>query len=357
MVELPSSLLKNFASVVNEKPVDKKPATKVFGTVVQNGNDFVVRLDGAEGEIPVGKSVAVRDGDRVLVQIRDHKAYISDNFTAPPDGRVRNMYFKHTEQGLIIGRIDEETGDPSGNYVLITNEDYQIRNEAGAILAKFGDDYVHLGFNSDGSVIYLCNTEGRIFYANDALVMSGEKATGIRSAMESGAYSQVAVASNSSQKAATIEVNSGDGHWSIFSVTPTGVNLAAEAFSFNGGAVVTANATFVEGYVQIAGRIKAGEGRRYYASLSNAIPSGYRLVGVRGVDTTHNQTLRLTAFGAYPDAKEVFAKLFNTSNNDYPKTGTDRSVVTIYWFAIRSAGKQGVNVEPIDLPDNYDPDD
>ena len=83
-MDLPKSIVKEFAKqAVEKKPTIDKP-TQLVGTVqVEDGQTFVY-LDGSNGsKTPVSETVAYQSGDRVLVSIQNRKATIIGNYTGP----------------------------------------------------------------------------------------------------------------------------------------------------------------------------------------------------------------------------------------------------------------------------------
>lgn len=83
-MDLPKSIIKEFAKqAVEKKPTVDKP-TQLVGTVqVENGQTFVY-LDGSNGsKTPVSETVVYQSGDRVLVSIQNRKATIIGNYTGP----------------------------------------------------------------------------------------------------------------------------------------------------------------------------------------------------------------------------------------------------------------------------------
>lgn len=83
-MDLPKSIVKEFAKqAVEKKPTVDKP-TQLVGTVqVEDGQTFVY-LDGSnESKTPVSETVVYQSGDRVLVSIQNRKATIIGNYTGP----------------------------------------------------------------------------------------------------------------------------------------------------------------------------------------------------------------------------------------------------------------------------------
>ena len=77
-------LISKFVRATNDKTKDKSGST-LYGTAKVDGSATSVQLDGSDGSplVPVTTSTNVRDGDRVIVTIKDHKASIVGNMTSP----------------------------------------------------------------------------------------------------------------------------------------------------------------------------------------------------------------------------------------------------------------------------------
>lgn len=86
-MDLPRSLLKDFAEITNDSSQKKETSKYVRGTVTSSGETKYVKIDGSSTLTPISEVVDVQDGDRVLVSIENHKATILGNFTFPPSAR------------------------------------------------------------------------------------------------------------------------------------------------------------------------------------------------------------------------------------------------------------------------------
>lgn len=64
-----------------DEPIDKE--SSAYGTVVKYNNAMYVRLDGSDLLTPVSTTVALADGDRVIVTIKQHSATVTGNTTTP----------------------------------------------------------------------------------------------------------------------------------------------------------------------------------------------------------------------------------------------------------------------------------
>lgn len=81
-MELPKSLIRDFAASTNDQQKIKKDTT-CYGTVrIQNGGNFV-QIDGADSLTPAIYTVGVKNGDRVLIMLKGRKALVIGNITSP----------------------------------------------------------------------------------------------------------------------------------------------------------------------------------------------------------------------------------------------------------------------------------
>ena len=75
-------LLSQFAKITNDKNTKKKE-TSTYGTIVKYNNAHYVKLDGSDLLTPYTSTVAVNDGDRVLVTIKNHSATVTGSTSNP----------------------------------------------------------------------------------------------------------------------------------------------------------------------------------------------------------------------------------------------------------------------------------
>ena len=83
MAELSRHLMKEFATLTAG---DKKPeaSNTVRGTVVVDGENKYVAIDGSSVNTPISEIIDARQGDRVLVNIENHVATVVGNISKPP---------------------------------------------------------------------------------------------------------------------------------------------------------------------------------------------------------------------------------------------------------------------------------
>lgn len=79
---LSNDLISQFVKITNDKKEEKKEST-VYGTaVIQNGVTYV-KLDGSTLLTPATSAANTKDGERVIVMIKDHTATITGNVSSP----------------------------------------------------------------------------------------------------------------------------------------------------------------------------------------------------------------------------------------------------------------------------------
>lgn len=108
-MKLPLNLTKKFSKALAPAKETNIQPKSMLGTVVKNGDNTFVILDGSSIETPVELAVDAEDGDRVAVQIKDHKATVVNNYTAPPSSRTATNFMQLTEDGLIIASSENST--------------------------------------------------------------------------------------------------------------------------------------------------------------------------------------------------------------------------------------------------------
>ena len=79
---LSSDLISQFVKVTKDE-VNTKKETTTYGTIITDGENKYVQLDGSNLLTPFTTTTAVKEGDRVLVTVKDHSAIITGNTTSP----------------------------------------------------------------------------------------------------------------------------------------------------------------------------------------------------------------------------------------------------------------------------------
>lgn len=76
----------------------------VYGTIVTDGNNTYVKLDGSEQLTPIETTTNVAGGERVIVRIKDHKATVTGNITSPSvnNGQLEDVKDQISEFEVVI---------------------------------------------------------------------------------------------------------------------------------------------------------------------------------------------------------------------------------------------------------------
>lgn len=141
-MNISDKLLRAFSDIINTRndtPKRKQNAT-VLGTVVKEGDNISVIIDGSEIATPASALVGVDNGDRVDVLIENHKATITGNHTSPAITKFGDVYVTMSSDGVIVGKLDEDE-QPTGASILIdpTSGEFRVVDANGVPLARFGE--------------------------------------------------------------------------------------------------------------------------------------------------------------------------------------------------------------------------
>ena len=100
---LSSELIDQLVKVtLNTEPRDKD--NTAYGTVVIMGSKKYVKIDGSDLMTPVSSTVAVENGDRVIVTIKSHSATVTGNTSSPAasDKKVTELGTKISDFEIVI---------------------------------------------------------------------------------------------------------------------------------------------------------------------------------------------------------------------------------------------------------------
>ena len=326
-MELPGELLKQFASITNDRGTSPKETT-AYGTVNISDGKCYVKLDGTDSLTPVSMTMDARDGDRVMVMIKNHAATIIGNATSPASARTASSYMKLVEDGLIVGKLDDD-GGAIGTYSLIGAGTYYIVDENGNIVASFSGSTIKLG-SDDSSEISLCNGNGNIKVENGTLVVYGKNAVGMRSMM--GLYkSEMVCKVDTEDPVVAMQVYKEKGDSCSVMVRKNGISLSTPVGAYaaiNGNEITHSGNLMVNGAVQGSGSVN--KNGTVTVKKKVLLPNGYRLAGIRRITTNHSQLCHITQFNANPKTNEVSATFENIGESTLSLT------VRIEWFALRT---------------------
>lgn len=199
-MDLNSILVSEFAKITNDNKETVNEGATVYGTYRVDGDGAYVQIDGSDTRTPVATTSEARNGDRVTVLIKNHRAIITGNLT-DPSTTVKSVEERiETGVGTIQETIDNLKTQLDNQE--ITLDDYRkaiaeakrmatdyidftagtglvigssaissnVRIYSGgidirdgdAILASYTDDVIYLGNASGTATINLCNGAGFI---------------------------------------------------------------------------------------------------------------------------------------------------------------------------------------------------
>ena len=100
---LSNDLISQFVKATQDKQQTKKEST-AYGRIVKQGDVEYVQLDGSDLLTPISSTTTVKDGDRVMVTIKNHTAIVTGDFTNPSanDSDVKEIGSKITEFEIIV---------------------------------------------------------------------------------------------------------------------------------------------------------------------------------------------------------------------------------------------------------------
>lgn len=290
-MQLPSSLLREFARVTDDRPTPKKETT-LYGTFIEDNGNYFVRLDGSDILTPVAMAMDARNGDRVVVMIKNHEAVITGNISNPASAYTASTYIKVVDQDTLMLVGDKTVGIRS------SSDDYR------AEIAVSTED-------EDDPIVQL-----QTFKKGDT----------------------------SKRSIARLSL---DG---LNIVLPDGKKA-----SVNGYEMLCTNNLLVAGQVIIKGNINANAVRKFSGTINN-IPDGYALVGVSAVQAysepfniTSPQNFRVINFytkTGIGDAGNAFEAWIENKTSTRQKIG-----VYAYWFGVKAASMIAQEPQIIDLPD------
>ena len=208
-MDLNSILVSEFAKITNDNKETVNEGATVYGTYRVDGDSSYVQIDGSDTRTPVATTASAKNGDRVTVLVKNHRAIITGNMTDPSassetvrtldlglgglNDTIRNVSNSVSDlsgevdgistqvtgmaasiegaekvatnflsfedpYGLIVGNL---TGSTLGFNVLIDATSVNMRHNS-TILAKYASNTIYLGYNNTNSVIDMCGGLGTI---------------------------------------------------------------------------------------------------------------------------------------------------------------------------------------------------
>lgn len=157
-MELQDSILKDFADAVNSNGNSTASSQHIYGTVSRVVEDDLVyvRINGSQLESPAKSLVKVGVNDTVMCTMQAHTLTIIGNISYPALTRIENVYMTLTEEGLLIGKLDDDN-KPYESYIVVGPSSSNIYNidivtGIGVLVASFGET-VQVGKTTTSHVI------------------------------------------------------------------------------------------------------------------------------------------------------------------------------------------------------------
>lgn len=193
-MDLNSILISEFAKITNDNKETINEGTTVYGTYRVDGDGAYVQIDGSDTRTPVATTSEARNGDRVTVLIKNHRAIITGNLTDPSttvksveerietgvgtiQETIDNLKTQLDNQEITLDEYREAIAEAKreatdyinfaagtglvigsssiSSNVRIYSGGIDIR-DGNTILARYTDDMISLGNENSYSTIQLC---------------------------------------------------------------------------------------------------------------------------------------------------------------------------------------------------------
>lgn len=132
---LSNDLLVEFAKITNDRERDKGKEAVLYGTIVEDGGVFYVKIDGSDLITPISSTTNVKNGERVTVMLKNHTAIVTGNLTSP-SASIVDIGDISDAAGKIVGfevRLSEVEGSIGSNTERITISESTIRQLVDSI--------------------------------------------------------------------------------------------------------------------------------------------------------------------------------------------------------------------------------
>lgn len=334
--KLDTNLLKDFASTAKGGAVSRPTSVTMKGTIVMQGDKIYVKIDGSDNLTPVVTTAQVVDGDRVMVTISNHVATVIGNVTAPAITRAGKMYMQMTDEGLEVGKVNDDNAIV-GLHVLIADDGYYIVSDDGTILAYFKGREIQLGPpGGTFATIKFSGNRGSILMDNDILAIKGETAVGLRQGEYGSTRAEVVAKYDGGSPKSGIQVYSGNTLKTAVVAGNSGLDISIPSTGYariNGADILRSNTLLKTGTISSTATIGANKNKTITATI-NTLPDGFSLVGISEIRTNHANICRMTQFVTHPSKNQVGATFVNVSGSSTSLT------VNMEWFALRSGKAQ-----------------
>ena len=166
-MDLNSILVSEFAKITNDNTETINNGTTLYGTYMTQGGRSYVQIDGSDVLTPSVTTSEARNGDRVTVLIKNHRAIVTGNLTDPSastttveevketveflDSGITDLKDTVTSMDEIIDTVNWKYTDESGNLITLSGKIEEVLGEAD-YASKVATNYIKF-FSDTGLVI------------------------------------------------------------------------------------------------------------------------------------------------------------------------------------------------------------
>ena len=166
-MDLNSILVSEFAKITNDNSETINNGTTLYGTYRTQGGRSYVQIDGSDVLTPSVTTSEARNGDRVTVLIKNHRAIITGNLTDPSastttveevketveflDSGITDLKDTVTSMDEIIDTVNWKYTDASGNLITLSGKIEEVLGEAD-YASRVATNYIKF-FSGTGLVI------------------------------------------------------------------------------------------------------------------------------------------------------------------------------------------------------------
>ena len=149
-MDLNSILVSEFAKITNDNTETINNGTTLYGTYRTQGGRSYVQIDGSDILTPSVTTSEARNGDRVTVLIKNHRAIITGNLTDPSASTTTVEEVKETVEFLDSGITDLKNTVTSMDEIIDT-VNWKYTDESGNLITLSGKIEEVLGEVSDAN--------------------------------------------------------------------------------------------------------------------------------------------------------------------------------------------------------------
>lgn len=138
---LSNDLLSEFAKITNDRQRDRGKEAVLYGTVVEDGGVFYVKVDGSDYITPISSTTNIKAGERVTVMLKNHTAVVTGNLSSP-SASIVDIGDISDAAGKIVGfevRLSDVEGSIGSNTERITVSESTIRQLVDSIATVVTD--------------------------------------------------------------------------------------------------------------------------------------------------------------------------------------------------------------------------